>query len=97
MSSDFYQPDSPTTVEPHRGTLILVLGILSLLLCAPIGIAAWIMGSSDLAAMRQGRMDRSGESITRVGQVLGIVATVLMAIGVAFFFLGIVVTVMNAQ
>jgi len=27
-------------MKPHRGTLILVLGILSLVCCGPLGIAA---------------------------------------------------------
>jgi hypothetical protein len=69
-------------VEPHRATLVLVLGILSLVVCAPLGIAAWLMGSNDLAAMRAGRMDRSGESTTHVGYVLGIIGTVLFGIGI---------------
>ena len=29
----------------------MVLGILSLVLCAPLGIAAWIMGNADLKEM----------------------------------------------
>ncbi|GIW79665.1 MAG: hypothetical protein KatS3mg105_1472 [Gemmatales bacterium] len=69
-------------VQPHRGTLVLVLGILSLVVCAPLGIAAWIMGSNDLAAMRAGRMDPSGESMTQVGYVLGIIGTVFFGIGI---------------
>jgi hypothetical protein len=59
-----------------------LLGILSLIVCAPLGIAAWIMGSNDLAAMRSGRMDRSGESVTVVGQILGISGTVFFALGI---------------
>jgi hypothetical protein len=73
-------PDSSR--QPHRATLVLVLGILSLIVCAPLGIAAWVMGSNDLAAMRAGRMDRSGESLTGVGQVLGVIGTVLFGLGI---------------
>lgn len=37
------------SMEPHRGTLILVLGILSLTMCGLFtGIPAWIMGKNDL-------------------------------------------------
>ena len=41
---------APGGLEPHRGTLILVLGILSLtVLCGLFtGIPAWIMGKGDL-------------------------------------------------
>lgn len=56
--------------QPHRGTLIVVLGILSLVACAPLG-------SADLAAMRAGRMDPSGKDMTQIGYILGIIGTVL--------------------
>jgi hypothetical protein len=35
-------------MKPHRGTLILVLGILSLVVCGLLGIFVWVMGSGDL-------------------------------------------------
>jgi hypothetical protein len=42
-------------MKPHRGTLILILGILSFVACGIItGIPAWIMGSSDLKARSAG-------------------------------------------
>jgi hypothetical protein len=67
--------------RPHRGGLILTFGILSLLLCAPLGIFAWVMGNNDLAEMKRGRMDRSGEGLTQAGRILGSIATILMIIG----------------
>lgn len=83
-------------LEPHRATLVLVFGILSLIICAPLGIAAWVMGSNDLAAMRFGRMDNTGESMTRVGYILGIIGTVIFGVGIVgtclwFVVAGIVV------
>ena len=60
-------------MQPHRGTLILVLGLLSLLGCAPFGIAAWIMGRGDLKAMDAGRMDPAGCDHTKAGFVCGII------------------------
>jgi hypothetical protein len=68
---------------PHRGATILVLGILSVVCCGIFtGIPAWIMGSGDLRAMAEGRMDRSGEGMTRAGQIIGIVGTILGIISV---------------
>ena len=67
-------------VEPHRGTLILVLGILGLVVCGFLGIAAWLMGKRDLELMRQGKMDKEGEALTRVGYILGLIETILMAV-----------------
>ena len=60
-------------LEPHHGGTILTLGIL--------GIIAWVMGQSDLEKMRAGRMDRSGEGMTQAGRILGIIATILWAVG----------------
>src|SRR6516162_1553033 len=64
--------------QPHRGTLILVLGILSLVICGPLGIAAWVMGNNDLASMRRGEMDREGEGTTQAGRICGMIACILM-------------------
>jgi hypothetical protein len=69
-------------VEPHRGTTIMVLGILSLFVANIIlGPIAWIMGNNDLKKMRAGQMDRSGESNTNTGRICGIVGTILGAAG----------------
>ena len=67
---------------PHRGTTVLVMGILSLVICAPLGIAAWIMGKGDLAKIDAGQMDPSGRGTTQAGVVLGIIGTVLLALQV---------------
>ena len=69
-------------MKPHRGTLILVLGILSLVLCAPLGIAAWIMANGDLKQIDAGTMDPTGRSTTNAGRICGIVGTVLLALSI---------------
>ena len=80
-------------MKPHRGTLILVLGILGLVICGPLGIAAWIMGNGDLKQMDAGALDPSGRSMTNAGRICGMIATILMILGVvimiAIFGLGI--------
>ena len=72
-------------MKPHRGTLILVLGILGLVVCAPLAIAAWVMGSGDLKQMDAGTMDPSGRGTTNAGKICGIVGTILLIIGVIVF------------
>lgn len=67
--------------EPHRGTTILILGIVAIAFVHLVGPFAWYMGSVDLRKMREGKMDRRGESETRVGYILGIVSTLLVAVG----------------
>jgi hypothetical protein len=77
--------------EPHRGTLILVLGIIgivALMVCAPLGlplaVAAWVMGQRDLKKMTAGVMDPQGRGLTQAGWICGIIGTIidgLMSIG----------------
>lgn len=68
-------------LEPHRGSTILTLGILSLFLCGVFtGIPAWIMGKHDLAKMKAGTMDPQGEGSTRAGMICGMVICII-AIG----------------
>jgi predicted Zn finger-like uncharacterized protein len=70
-------------MEPHRGTLILVLGILSLTgLGILTGIPAWIMGNADMAKIRAGTMDPEGESNTNIGRILGMVSTIIVLVTV---------------
>ena len=88
--------DAPAApLHPHRGALILTLGLLGLLMFAPLGIAAWIMGNKDLAAMREGTMDKQGEGQTLAGKVLGILATALMIFGIIVFFAAIAILTSN--
>jgi predicted Zn finger-like uncharacterized protein len=66
--------------EPHRGTLILVLGIVSIvihILGLPLGLPAWIMGSRDLKKMDRGDMDPAGRGTTQAGYICGIIGTIL--------------------
>jgi hypothetical protein len=65
--------------QPHRGTLILVLGILAIVtgLHLILGPIAWIMGNNDLKEIHAGRMDPEGEGNTNIGRILGMVATIL--------------------
>lgn len=89
---------------PHRGTTILVLGILGFVVpCVGgiLGIIAWVMGKGDLAKIKAGTMDPEGASYTQIGMILGIVSTILWIIGVVFFILimmgGIVTAAANAE
>ena len=65
-------------VAPHRGGLVLVLGLLGFVGTCPIfSFLAWIMGSHDLREMRAGRMDRTGESATLAGMIFGMIISIL--------------------
>jgi predicted Zn finger-like uncharacterized protein len=78
--------------EPHRGGVVLTLGIISVALLAlffcfifpPIGlgcgIAAWWLGQVDMRKFRNGTMDPDGEGTTKAGWICGIIGTLLNAI-----------------
>jgi len=84
-------------MKPHRGTLILVLGILGLIVCAPLAIAAWVMGASDLKEIDAGTMDPAGRGSTQAGKICGIIGTILMIVGIVIvglvFLLGLMAAV----
>ena len=75
---------APGGLEPHRGTLILVLGILSLVLCSFFtGIPAWIMGKGDLAKIKDGMMVPEGEGPTKAGMI----CCIICALGIGLIIL----------
>ena len=90
---DYDDTPAGRRVEPHRGVMILVFGILGLVVCFIFGIVAWVMGKGDLEKMRRGVMDREGETLTKVGYILGMVATILAAVGIIIWILVMVLAV----
>jgi hypothetical protein len=84
------RPRPLTRLEPHRGVLILILGVATILLiwCPPL---AWvlagaplIMSRADLAKMAIGSMDSAGRGLTEAGRTLAMTGFVL-SILVMFF------------
>jgi hypothetical protein len=65
--------------------MILIFGILSFVVCPIFGVMAWIMGGNDLKEMRAGTMDPSGEQLTNIGKILGMVSCALALVGVCVY------------
>jgi len=82
-------PQGPTQepLKPHRGGVILALGIIGIVCCFICGIIAWVMGNNDLREMDAGRMDPSGRGITQAGKICGIVSVVLLIAGFVIWLL----------
>jgi hypothetical protein len=77
--------------EPHRGTMVLTLGILGIVLVPIIfGPMAWSMGSSDLAKMDAGAMDPEGRQATNAGRICGIIGTILGILWCGCVALGVI-------
>lgn len=70
---------------PHNGTLIMVLGILSLFVATPIlGPVAWIMGNKELAKIDAGLTDPSGRGQVNAGRICGMIASILSIVVILF-------------
>lgn len=85
------QPPADQAVAPHRGVVVLVLGILGLVCCFILGIIAWVMGGNDLREMDAGRMDSSGRGLTQAGRICGIIAVALQIIGLLIWLIMFVI------
>ena len=69
---------------PHRGGMILAFGIIGIVtgLGIVFGPIAWMMGNTDMKEISEGRMDPEGESMTNIGRILGMIATILSIVGI---------------
>ena len=84
-------------MRPHRGSTVLVYGILGLVLCQLLGIAAWRMGTDDLREMEFGQMDPSGRDLTNAGRICGMVATGILIFQLAVMLIVFVVMLLSAN
>ena len=78
-------------MKPHRGTLILILGILGFIPCCLIGVIcgpiAFFMGNGDLKQMDAGEMDPSGRGLTNTGRILGLVGAIICVVIYVIFIM----------
>ncbi len=107
MEENSQQPPAATaqaqtpvqSVAPHRGVLILVLGILGIVCCFICGIIAWVMGNNDMREIDAGRMDPTGRGLTQAGKICGMVGVILsvvvIVINLIFMLLGMGVGLFN--
>ena len=100
------QPVTQQPLTPHRGTVILVLGIVGLVIpllcscCCGIlsiagcicGIIAWVMANKDLKEMDAGTMDPTGRGTTQAGKICGIISVILAIVMfiISLLFLGFI-------
>ncbi len=76
--------------------MVLVMGILGLVFCQVLAPIAWVMGNKELAAIDAGRRDPTNREHANIGKILGIIGTVLVALGILFFILWIAFVVLIA-
>jgi len=76
-----FPSDPGSYPEQSQATTILVLGILAVVLCQILGPFAWVMGNNELAAIDGGRRPPENRGTANAGRILGIIGTVLLALG----------------
>lgn len=84
MSQPQFPSESGAYPEASQATTILVLGIIGIVLCQLLGPVAWIMGNNELQAIDAGRRAPENRGTANAGRILGIISTVLLALGLLF-------------
>lgn len=85
----------PRVLEPHRGSFILALAFAG---CVIPFLSIWpaVIGTRDLQRMSVGKMDLSGEAMTRSGQAIAMVASMIWFGAFAIALLAALISAMNA-
>jgi ABC-type Fe3+ transport system permease subunit len=83
--------DGPYGQQPYGGppapthgsaTTALVLGILSLVICSPLGIPAYIIGRRAEREVLASQGSLSGAGLAKAGWILGLIAMILMVLAI---------------
>lgn len=72
----------PGPVEHPKGTLILILGILSIVCLSILGPFAWVMGNRAIQEIDANPSGYTNRGIVQAGRICGIVGTVLLILSV---------------
>ncbi|MBO0811254.1 MAG: hypothetical protein J2P23_04320 [Microlunatus sp.] len=74
-------PPYPMPREHPEGTLILILGVVSLV-CSPIGLVAWYLGSKAERGVEESGQYYSNLSSIKAGKIIGMITGILSIIGI---------------
>lgn len=77
-------------MDHPQGTTILILGILSIVCCGLLGPVAWIMGNNAIKEIDRNPAAYSNRGSVQAGRIIGIVATVLLVLGVVFYGIALI-------
>jgi TRAP-type C4-dicarboxylate transport system permease small subunit len=97
MSTPPPPPAQPEWGQPQpvprksQATTALVLGILGLVCCGVLAPIAWYIGKQELQAIERGEAPAGGQGSAKAGQILGIIGTVFLILGILWllFFGGL--------
>ena len=92
MSNQYPPPPSPGMGYPapqnsSKATTALILGIIGLAVCSPVGIAAIVVGKQAREEIARSGGALGGEGFAKAGVILGWIAVAFMILGALFFIL----------
>ena len=67
--------------------MVLVLGILGLVCCGLLAPVAWVMGKNVVGEIDANPHRYGGRGQANAGRICGIIGTILLVLGLAFFVL----------
>ena len=79
-------PPAAPTGSSGKATTTLILGILGVVCCGLLAPVAWYMGSKELEAIAAGQSPADGETMAKIGKILGIIGTVLLVLSLIWIF-----------
>lgn len=86
------EPGPISRLLPDRGSVVLLLGILGVVVACPgFSIGAWMLGTRDLQEIQTGARDPAGAALTRIGRMLGIVATAIWLVLILLILFAVLV------
>ena len=99
-------PNGPYGQQPYGGppapthgsaTTALVLGILSLVICSPLGIPAYIIGRRAEREIFASQGTLSGAGLAKAGWILGLIAMILMVVFILLVIVLVAVGTMSSD
>jgi ABC-type Fe3+ transport system permease subunit len=89
-----YGPPAPTH---GSATTALVLGILSLVVCGPLGIPAYIIGRRAEREVKMSQGQLAGEGLAKAGWIMGLIAMILMVVAVLLIILFVAIAALSSS
>ncbi|AQZ64441.1 unnamed protein product [[Actinomadura] parvosata subsp. kistnae] len=89
-------PYGPPPRSHPNGTVILVLGIISLVGCLLTGPFAWAMGNKALREIDESGYYYENRGMVQAGRICGIVGTALLIVTFCFTALGVTLAIIGA-
>ncbi len=82
-------PAIPATApqQDSKSTMALVFGVLGIICCGLLAPVAWYLANEELKAIEAGRIAETNRGVAQVAKILGIIGSILLALGLLWVLL----------